>query len=194
MIAHLINRLRTEKNLSKNKLGRMCSMDLSYITHLEKGDRYPSIEACKKICDNLDVPYVSLLGSYGKKLDLEQRDRQMEKFICCDKILALNSIDGLIDCPTGALSASFAVKMNDKSMEPKIKKDDYAFIELNVPLKSKDIGLFQYNGTYLIRKLSFGKRVITLKALSSKDLDIKIKKDDSFFMLGKVVGINSLNK
>ena len=57
-----------------------------------------------------------------KKLDLEQRDRQMEKFICCDKILALNSIDGLIDCPTGALSASFALKMNDKSMEPKIKK------------------------------------------------------------------------
>ena len=174
MIAHLINRLRTEKNLSKNKFGKMCSMDLSYITHLEKGDRYPSIEACKKICDSLDVPYVSLLGSYGKKLDLEQRDRQMEKFICCDKILALNSID--------------------KSMEPKIKKDDYAFIELNVPLKSKDIGLFQYNGTYLIRELSFGKRVITLKALSSKDLDIKIKKDDLFFMLGKVVGINSLNK
>ena len=43
------------------------------------------------------------------------------------------------------------------------------------------------------RKLFINKLENNIKSLL-KNYDIKIKKDDSFFMLGKVVGINSLNK
>ena len=30
-------------------------------------------------------------------------------------------------------------------MEPKLKKDTYAYIEFNTPLDNRDIGLFSYN-------------------------------------------------
>ena len=79
MISHLIKRIRLEQKLSKNKLGKMCSMDLSYITHLEKGDRYPSIDACKKLSKAFNIPEATLLTSYGKKLNYDQKLRDMQK-------------------------------------------------------------------------------------------------------------------
>ena len=36
----------------------------------------------------------------------------------------------------------------DDAMEPKINESDFIYVELNAPLNSKDIGLFQYNNQY----------------------------------------------
>ena len=194
MISHLIKRIRLEQKLSKNKLGKMCSMDLSYITHLEKGDRYPSIDACKKLSKAFNIPEATLLTSYGKKLNYDQKLRDMQKYICTDKILAINNIDGLISCPPDALNANFAILINDTSMEPTLKKGEYAYIDLNTPMDSKDIGLFEYNGKFLLRQLSFGIRIISLIPLNPQFEKITINKDDSFSILGKVIATKKISK
>ena len=61
-------------------------------------------------------------------------------------------------------------------------------------MDSKDIGLFEYNGKFLLRQLSFGIRIISLIPLNPQFEKITINKDDSFSMLGKVIATKKISK
>ncbi len=73
-------------------------------------------------------------------------------------------LGGLIDCPTTVSGASIAVKINDTSMEPKLKKRHLCIYKINTPLDNRDIGLFSYNNKLLIRKFIIRKDGVVLRA------------------------------
>ena len=88
-------------------------------------------------------------------------------------------------------SASMAIKINDDSMEPKLKKDTYAYIEFNTPLDNRDIGLFSYNNKLLIRKFIIRKDGVVLRAEDKEIPDICLDPKEEFYIVGKVVGSTS---
>ena len=51
-------------------------------------------------------------------------------------------------------------------------ESDFIYVELNAPLNSKDIGLFQYNNQLLIRKFIVRKNDLVLRAESNEIDDI----------------------
>ena len=71
-------------------------------------------------------------------------------------------------------------------MEPTIKKDSFVFVEQCALLSNKDIGLFFYNGEYLIRHLLYKKGKFSLKADDRSLKDINISNSDNFYIIGKI--------
>ena len=86
--------------------------------------------------------------------------------------------------------ACLAIKINDTSMEPKLKKGSYAFIEFNTPLNNRDIGLFSYEGQLLIRKFVIRQDGLCLRAENKDIKDIVLSSKDKFCIIGKILGTN----
>jgi len=76
--------------------------------------------------------------------------------------------------------------MYDSSMNPIIKEDSYVFIEINAPIKNKEVGFFKVNDKYYIRKLIYKKDKFILKANDKNFEDITISDTDDFQIIGKV--------
>lgn len=192
MLGKLIAKIRKDKKISKALLAREAHIDTGHISHIEKGDRTPSHKSLKKICDCLEIPYQPLMYTYDKEFTQEQLDYNIENKICYDKILAVNRIDTLIQCPKEMSSASFAIRVPDDSMEPVLTAGSYAFVELNTPLNNRDIGLFSYKNEYILRRLIIRKDSLILRALKDGIKDIKISVDEPLLILGKVLGTNDI--
>ena len=192
MLGKLIAKIRKDKKISKALLAREAHIDTGHISHIEKGDRTPSHKSLKKICDCLEIPYQPLMYTYDKEFTQEQLDSNIENKICYDKILAVNRIDALIQCPKEMSSASFAIRVPDDSMEPVLTAGSYAFVELNTPLNNRDIGLFSYKNEYILRRLIIRKDSLILRALKDGIKDIKISVDEPLLILGKVLGTNDI--
>ena len=71
-------------------------------------------------------------------------------------------------------------------MNPILKKDGYAYVEINGLLSSKDIGLFKLNDKYLIRRLIYKKGKFILKAENKEIKDITVNNSDKFQIIGKI--------
>ena len=192
MLGKLIAKIRKDKKISKALLAREAHIDTGHISHIEKGDRTPSHKSLKKICDCLEIPYQPLMYTYDKEFTQEQLDYNIENKICYDKILAVNRIDALIQCPKEMSSASFAIRVPDDSMEPVLTAGSYAFVELNTPLNNRDIGLFSYKNEYILRRLIIRKDNLILRASKDGIKDIKISVDEPLLILGKVLGTNDI--
>lgn len=192
MLGELIAKIRKDKKISKALLAREAHIDTGHISHIEKGDRTPSHKSLKKICDCFEIPYQPLMYTYDKEFTQEQLNYNIENKICYDRILAVNKIDALIQCPENMRSASLAIRVPDDSMEPILTTGSYAFVELNTPLDSKDIGLFNYKNEYLFRRLIVRKDNLVLRALKDGILDIKVSSDEPLLILGKVLGTNDI--
>lgn len=187
MLGNLLSLIREKKGLSKTNIAETTGINVGHLTHIEKGERNPSQNALKNICKALDTPYQPLLYTYGKTVSEEQETYGFIDYIPYNKVIAIDSIDKLMDCPSTAPSSSLAIKMQDASMETSISKDAYAFIEFNTLLNNKDIGLFFVNDHFVIRRFFSKKGIITLKADNKDFPDIKVDKNDSFYIIGKVV-------
>ena len=191
MLGDMITRIREEKNVVKSELARRTNINIGHISHIEKGERNPSHRALKSICRALEVPYQPLMYMYDKVFTDEQLDNNMPKHIAYDKVPAISSIDSFISCPIDFPNASFALKISDDSMAPRLEKDVYAFIELNSPLENKDIGIFEYNGKILIRRYVIRKDSLVLRPDNKKYDDIVISENDTYNIIGKIVGTNT---
>ena len=187
MIGDMLARIRKEKGITKTELARLTGINIGHLTHIEKGERNPSHKALKTICKALDIPYQQLMYTYDKVINEEQSDYGLVDYIPYNKIIAINSTQGLIDCPSEVASASFAIRMEDDSMEPIFKKNSYVFVELNSPLNNKDIGAFCYNGTIIIRRFFTRKGKITLKPENRFGSEFTIQPEDTFYIIGKVL-------
>ena len=192
MLGKLIAKIRKDKRISKAMLAREAHIDTGHISHIEKGDRTPSHKSLKKICDCLEIPYQPLMFTYDKEFTQEQLDYNIENKICYDKILAVNKIDALIQCPKEMASASLAIRVPDNTMEPILTSGSYAFVEINTPLNNRDIGLFNYNNEYFFRRLIVRKDYLALRALKEGIPDLKISFDEPLIILGKVLGTNDI--
>ena len=189
MIGDMIAKVRKEKGMTKTELAKLTDINIGHLTHIEKGERNPSHKALKNICRALDIPYQQLMYTYDKQISEEQEEYGLIKHIAYNKIPAVNKLESFIDCPSSLPSAALAVKLNDNSMEPKLKKGTYAFIEFNTLLNNKEVGLFSLDGSILIRRFFDKKGKITLKADNKEIADINVENSDNFYIIGKVLNI-----
>lgn len=191
MIGDMISRIRTEKNISKAELARRTNINIGHITHIEKEERNPSHRALKTICRGLEIPYQPLMYTYDKVFTDEQKQNKMPEHIAYNKVLAVSSIDSFVECPIDLPNSSLAIKVNDNSMEPRLEKGTYAFVEFNTPLENKDIGLFELNGTLLIRRYVIRKDDLVLRADKKGIEDIILTEKDDYSIIGKIIGTNT---
>ena len=187
MIGDMIAKIRKEKGMTKTELAEMTGINIGHLTHIEKGERNPSHKALRNICKALDVPYQQLMYTYDKELNEDQEKYGIVNHISYNKVLAVDSIASLIDCPSSSPSASVAVKVTDDSMNRSFKKGQYIYIELNSPLDNKDIGIFSVNGKIVVRKFFLKKGKYTLKAENKDYKEIVINDSDEFYIIGKVL-------
>lgn len=187
MIGDMIAKVRKEKGMTKTELAKRTGINIGHLTHIEKGERNPSHKALRNICQALDIPYQPLMYTYDKTLNEEQEEYKIVNHIAYNKILAVNSIEGFIDCPSEIPSSAIAIKMKDDSMEPTIEKNAYVFVEFNSPLNNKDLGLFSFNGKIMVRRYLIKKGMITLKPENKTFETITVTNDDDFYMIGKVL-------
>ena len=191
MIGYMISRIRNDKNVAKSELSRRTNINIGHISHIEKGERNPSHRALKSICRALEVPYQPLMYTYDKVFTEEQKNLNMENHISYDKVLAVSSLDSFIKCPLDLPSASLAVKINDKSMEPRLEEGSYAFVEFNSPLDNKDIGIFEYDNKVIIRRYVIRKDTLVLRADNKEFSDIVLNPDDDYTIIGKIIGTST---
>lgn len=191
MIGDMISRARKEKNVVKSELSRRTNINIGHIAHIENEERNPSHRALKSICRALEIPYQPLMYTYDKVFTEEQKLNNMPEHISYDKVLAVSSLDSFIECPVDLGSASLAFKVEDKSMEPRLEKGVYAFVEFNTPLENKDIGVFEYNGKILIRRYVIRKNSLVLRADNKDFSDIPLEENDQYNIIGKVIGTNT---
>lgn len=187
MIGDMIAKVRKEKGMTKTELAKLTDINIGHLTHIEKGERNPSHKALKNICKALDIPYQQLMYTYDKQVSEEQESYGFINHISYNKILAINSIHDFIDCPSNMPSASIAVKISDDSMNPKLKKGSFAFIEFNSLLDNKDIGIFDLNGKILIRRFVIKRGKIVLKPDNKTFEEIEVADTDKFYIIGKVL-------
>ena len=186
MIGDMIAKVRKEKKMSKTELANLTDINIGHLTHIEKGERNPSHKALKNICKALDIPYQQLMYTYDKNITEDQESYNVINHISHNKILAVDTIGGFIDCPSNIPSSAIAVKLKDNSMEPTFSKNSYAFVEFNSPLDNKDIGMFNLNNKILIRKFFVRNGKVTLKPLNKEYDEIKLLPDDNFYIIGKI--------
>ena len=195
MLGHMLLYIRKNKKLTKSEIAKSSNIDIGHLTHIEKCERKPSNKVLKNICGAMKIPYQPLLYTLDKKVTEEQENYDFECYIPYNKVLAIDKLNDFIICPSEIPSACVALKMNDISMEPMIPKDVYIFIEYNVPLSNKDIGLFYYKNSFIIRKFIIRKNDLVLRSENkTKYPDIIISKDDNISMVGKVLAYQDSNK
>ena len=187
----MLTRARIEKNVQKSELSRRTNINIGHIAHIEKEERNPSHRALKTICRALEIPYQPFMYMYDKVFTEEQKTNQMPEHISYDKVLAVSSLDSFISCPVDLPSASLAIKIEDNSMEPRLEKGVYAFVEFNTPLENKDIGIIEYNGKILIRRYVIRKNSLVLRADNKDFSDIELTEKDEYNLIGKVIGTNT---
>ena len=187
MIGDMIAKIRKEKGITKTELANKTGINIGHLTHIEKGERNPSQKALKNICEALNTPYQPLFYTYGKTVSEEQEVYGFINYIPYNKVMAIDNINNLIDCPASAPSSSIAIKITDNSMEKTLKRNSYVFIEFNTVLENKDIGLFYVKDHFVIRRFYSKNGKITLKADNADFPDISIERGTAFYIVGKVV-------
>lgn len=189
MIGDMIAKVRKEKGMTKTELARLTDINIGHLTHIEKGERNPSHKALKNICRALDIPYQQLMYTYDKQISEEQETYGLINHISYNKVPAVNKLDSFIDCPSSIPSASLAVKVNDTSMEPALKKGTYAFVEFNSLLENKEIGLFSIDNEIIIRRFINRKGKIILKADDKEIEDMDVTNSNNFYIIGKILNV-----
>lgn len=187
MIGDMIAKVRKEKGMTKTELAKLTDINIGHLTHIEKGERNPSHKALKNICRALDIPYQQLMYTYDKQVSEEQESYGLINHISYNKVLAVSNIQDFIDCPSNMPSATLAVKINDDSMDPKLKKGSFAFIEFNSLLDNKEVGIFSINGKILIRRFAIRRGKVVLKPDNKSFEEIEIRDTDNFYIVGKVL-------
>lgn len=190
MLGSMIAKIRKEQHMTKVELSKKTGINIGHITHIEKGERNPSHKALRSITNALNVPYQIITSLYDKVLTEDNKRCKMVNHLTFNKVLAIDSYSNFIDCPSSASNASVALKIQDDTMEPYFLKGDYAFLELNVPLKNKDVGLFEYNGNLITRRFIIRRDDLVLRADNKKYDDIVLSENDNFTIVGKLINAN----
>ena len=191
MIGDMIARIRKEKKLTKTKLADKTGINIGHLTHIEKEERNPSHRALKTICKALELPYQPLMYTYDKELTDDQEYYKAPNHISYNQVLAVDTIHSFMECPASLPGAAIAIKIPDDSMEPKLPKGVYAFVELNSPLSNRDIGVFDYDGKILIRRFIVRRDKLVLRPEKRELEEISIYDGDKFNIIGKIVGTDT---
>ena len=141
----------------------------------------------RSITKAIGLPYFILTSLYDKDITEDDKKTNMIEHLTYNKVLAIDSYSQFIECPASIPNASVAIKIQDDTMEPILEKGTYVFLELNVPLKNGEIGLFNYKDKLLMRKFLIRKDEIILKAENKKYENINLSKNSDFTIVGKII-------
>ena len=152
MIGDMIAKARKEKKMTKTELAKLTDINIGHLTHIEKGERNPSHKALKNICKALDIPYQQLMYTYDKDINEEQADYNAVSHISYNKLLAVDSVSGFVDCPSnskdyGVFSLNGEIlirKFTSKKEKITLKADNKDF---------KDIAIKNSDDFYIIGKI-----------------------------------------
>ena len=188
MLGSLIARIRKDRNLKKVEIANQTDINIGHLSHIEQSERNPSHKALKTLCDVFDVPYEPLMHTYDIELNEEQIKYAAPYHIVYDSIPVYDNLTGFAKCTKDTRSASFAIKVPDNTMAPKFKKDEYVYVQLNTPLNNKDYGLFEFAGSYFIRRFIIRKNDLVLRTEDMDIPDLILTKSSNFTIIGKVLG------
>lgn len=187
MLGSMIAKIRKDKNITKVELAKRTKINIGHLTHIEKGERNPSHKALRNICKALTVPYQTLAYMYDKEISPDYKRYKLTNHISYNRVVAVNDISSFIECPPTIPNASMAFRIKDNSMEPKLKENSYAFLELNVPLENRNFGLFEFNGELLVRRFIIRQDALVLRAENKDYPEIFLSENDDFTIIGKVI-------
>ena len=188
MLGSLIARIRKDRNMKKVEIANQTDINIGHLSHIEQSERNPSHKALKTLCDVFKVPYEPLMHTYDIDLTEEQVKYAAPYHIIYDSIPVFDNLSGFAKCSKEAASASFAIKVPDNTMAPKFKKDEYVYVQLNAPLNNKDYGLFEFAGSYFIRRFIVRKNDLVLRTEDMDIPDLILNKNSNFTIIGKVLG------
>ncbi|MFR2533873.1 MAG: helix-turn-helix domain-containing protein [Clostridia bacterium] len=186
MLGSMISKIRKEKHITKVDVAKKTGINIGHLSHIEKGERHPSHKALRSICKALDIPCQPLMYTYDKEISDEHKRYKWSNHIAYNKVLAVDSLDSFIECPSSIPNASIALKIPDNAMEPSLPEGSYGYIEFNTLLDNKDIGLFEWNGHLLIRRFIIRKDKLVLRSDNKSYTDIDLSENDNFTIIGKV--------
>ncbi len=189
MIGKVLARVREDRQITKTELAKRTKIDIGHLTHIEKEERNPSHGALRTLCDAMDVPYEPLMHTYDIELSEDQKRYAPENHIKYDVLPVFDAIIGFEKCPEEVRAASFVLRIHDTAMAPKINNGQDVYVQYNCPLANKDVGIFEFNGKLLIRKFIIRKTDLVLRAEDESIPDIVVTKDDTFNIIGKVLGV-----
>lgn len=187
MLGSMIAKIRKDKNITKVELAKRTKINIGHLTHIEKGERNPSHKALRNICKALTVPYQTLAYMYDKEISPDDKRYKLTNHISYNRVVAVNDISSFIECPPTIPNASMAFRIKDNSMEPKLKENSYAFLELNVPLENRNFGLFEFNSELLVRRFIIRQDALVLRAENKDYPEILLSENDDFTIIGKVI-------
>ncbi len=192
MLGSMLSKIRKEKKMTKMALAKKTDINIGHLTHIEKGERNPSHKALRSITNALGVPYQIISHLYDKNITEDDERCKMINHLSYNKVLAVDSYSQFIDCPANVPNTSVALKIEDDSMVPYFEKGSYGFLELNVPLRNKDVGLFLYNGRFFVRRFIIRKDKLVLRADNKNYNDIDLTEDDNFTIIGRLFNGNKM--
>lgn len=186
MLGNLLAHIREKKGLSKTTLADLTGINVGHLTHIEKGERNPSQKALRDICSALEIPYQQLSYTFDKTLTEDQTRFNLIEAVPYNTVPLVNNIDDMIVCPASIPNASIAFIMKDDSMKASVPKGSTVFLEFNSIPDHKELGLFKYNDTILIRRLVYRKNKFILKSDNLLTKDITVDDMSNFSIIGKV--------
>ena len=186
MLGSLIAYIREKKGLSKTVVADATGINVGHLTHIEKGERNPSQKALKDICKALDIPYQPLSYTYDKELTEDQVRFNLIEAVPYDTVPLISNVEDMIICPSSVPNASLAFVMKDDSMKSSVPKGSLVFVEFNsIPLH-RELGLFKYGKSILLRRLVYRKNKLILKSDNLLTKDIVVESGADFTIIGKV--------
>ena len=186
MLGNLLAHIREKKGLTKTNLADLTGINVGHLTHIEKGERNPSLNALKDICKALEVPYQPLLYVYDKEFTEAQTRFNIVESIPYNTIPLVSNIDNMIECPHSIPNASIAFIMTDDAMKSSVPKGSTVFLEFNAITDHKELGLFKYNDSILVRRLVYRKNKLILKSDNLLSKDIVVENCANLSIIGKV--------
>lgn len=147
------------------------------------------------ITDKLHAPRQNKVLTFAKnQLDEQENETNSYTYNYFDSAISAGTGQYLSDVRVEEIElpvdydADFVVPVYGDSMEPKYHNQDYVFIKLSVDLSDGSIGVFDLNGDAYIKELRITDKGAYLHSLNPNYKDIQITEDDSFRVIGKVVG------
>ena len=117
MVGHLISKVRNDQNMTKTELSRLTGINIGHLSHIEKGDRNPSLKSLFAICCALNAPFEPFRLALGKSLNEEQELYKFIDHITYNRIPAI-SLNSFIPCPKDMPTSNLAIKVVGDSMSP----------------------------------------------------------------------------
>lgn len=77
MLGNLIKKVLEQKSIWQKRVLLNKLRDTGYLTHIENGDRKPTVKVLQEICNAIDVPYQKFFAAYNHKIPQEAIDYEI---------------------------------------------------------------------------------------------------------------------